>query len=207
MVLPLRVPEGLIPAGAGKTGVKTMSLSSIQAHPRGGGENRPPGEHGRADAGSSPRGRGKRTRIGESSTCPRLIPAGAGKTARAGVGSLVIWAHPRGGGENLAVDVAVREGGGSSPRGRGKHRITHNRTGKVGLIPAWAGKTCRPWSPTKPKRAHPRVGGENDAAARSSLVPAGSSPRGRGKRSRRECAEARGGLIPAGAGKTRCQTR
>ena len=100
MVLPLRVPEGLIPAGAGKTGVKTMSLSSIQAHPRGGGENRPPGEHGRADAGSSPRGRGKQGHAPRRRDISGLIPAGAGKTAASAASERLTRAHPRGGGEN-----------------------------------------------------------------------------------------------------------
>ena len=74
----------------------------------------------RAWVGSSPRGRGKHgvevaRRFGE-----RLIPAWAGKTFTFGIGSQVIRAHPRVGGENELLGRAARVGGGSSPRGRGK---------------------------------------------------------------------------------------
>ena len=50
--------------------------------------------------------------------------------------------------------------------------------------------------------AHPRVGGENDAAARGGAEALGSSPRGRGKRSRVESPTFSARLIPAWAGKT-----
>ena len=53
-------------------------------------------------------------------------------------------------------------------------------------------------------RAHPRVGGENDAGANLPLCCHGSSPRGRGKRARALQAVLPTGLIPAWAGKTGC---
>ena len=91
---------------------------------------------------------------------------------------------------------------GSSPRVRGKlTRFTADDAGP-GLIPACAGKTggiryrlCAYW-------AHPRVCGENGSAYFGASGVPGSSPRVRGKLVGRMTVEARGGLIPACAGKT-----
>ena len=73
---------------------------------------------------------------------------------------------------------------------------------RLGLIPAWAGKTMAGSFVVGAAGAHPRVGGENGPGIPSISRPPGSSPRGRGKRE-----EPRGyygdvGLIPAWAGKT-----
>ena len=51
---------GLIPAGAGKTWAAAAGHGLYPAHPRVGGENPAEGTDRELDAGSSPRGRGKR---------------------------------------------------------------------------------------------------------------------------------------------------
>ena len=70
------------------------------------------------------------------------------------------------------------------------------------LIPAHAGKTTSTWIVTSLPRAHPRACGENRGQDRASPLPAGSSPRMRGK----PIPELRwprvARLIPAHAGKT-----
>ena len=70
-------------------------------------------------------------------------------------------AHPRVGGENKdgAGKDLIRWG--SSPRGRGKPENALVPVFKMGLIPAWAGKTAKDRNPRRGARAHPRVGGEN----------------------------------------------
>ena len=82
---------------------------------------------------------------------------------------------------------------------------------RVGLIPAWAGKTCRRVVKGSRGRAHPRVGGENHGAVACTTAEGGSSPRGRGKLISFPHYLGARGLIPAWAGKTfpacRCYTR
>ena len=195
--------QRLIPAWAGKTSTSTPRPASRWAHPRVGGENL--GHHVLpVDVeGSSPRGRGKPLLDWSDRVVRRLIPAWAGKTiAHTGRAGLLA-AHPRVGGENVTGLLQPCYALGSSPRGRGKLVAVVERGLQVRLIPAWAGKTDsgkRSWIIS---RAHPRVGGENEAARQPHGWETGSSPRGRGKRRLRS---RRGGLprlIPAWAGKTR----
>ena len=137
----------------------------------------------------------------------RLIPAWAGKTFgnvrhRAGEG-----AHPRVGGENRVKGVAAVQLRGSSPRGRGKRLIPRSRQTWDRLIPAWAGKTSKRTRRSLTFSAHPRVGGENQAAPGDEGPPAGSSPRGRGKHGCRDRSLVGLRLIPAWAGKTTFRRR
>ena len=73
---------------------------------------------------------------------------------------------------------------------------------KLGLIPAYAGKTARPGYRLTWPRAHPRVCGENMLVHWPSRTRLGSSPRMRGKRDGTFSISLDGGLIPAYAGKT-----
>jgi len=52
---------------------------------------------------------------------------------------------------------------GSSPRGRGQHETACCTLERVGLIPAWAGKTKDACTRRTRPGAHPHVGGENGA--------------------------------------------
>ena len=92
---------------------------------------------------------------------------------------------------------------GSSPRGRGKHKLITAFSKPRGLIPAWAGKTSVMTTHGGWRRAHPRVGGGNALRRRRPLHEGGSSPRGRGKRRVEFLLDQGRGLIPAWAGKTR----
>ena len=85
---------------------------------------------------------------------------------------------------------------------RGKRELRRRPPGDDGLIPARAGKTSSPWSPSGPPSAHPRACGENTTSLSSALFKAGSSPRVRGKLRPRRRPHRRGRLIPARAGKT-----
>ena len=70
----------LIPARAGKTGMRPHNYGSSRAHPRAGGENAALRAARVAAAGSSPRGRGKHCLSPSLRFGGRLIPARAGKT-------------------------------------------------------------------------------------------------------------------------------
>ena len=197
----------LIPAHAGKTAYTFLAVCTCGAHPRSRGENLNLVMIDEAWAGSSPLTRGKRGWPLRTGTRAGLIPAHAGKTMVVGSGLVSGRAHPRSRGENRSPS-GVRVGlGGSSPLTRGKLRVHGSDGVGGGLIPAHAGKTCRPWSRTRPKRAHPRSRGENKGTDRSAYLNEGSSPLTRGKLTRMEVSSSRKGLIPAHAGKTSSSRR
>ena len=93
---------GLIPARAGKTSAGVVAMRVSGAHPRACGENGRPIIHSANAAGSSPRVRGKPTRVRVESLVLRLIPARAGKTTDRRPSWLLPRAHPRACGENTS---------------------------------------------------------------------------------------------------------
>ena len=193
---------GLIPAWAGKTRRRDDCLSRMGAHPRVGGENLVETSLLASCPGSSPRGRGKLDGELLGQVDDGLIPAWAGKTLAASGCAAGCGAHPRVGGENLACALPSAVTQGSSPRGRGKPDLDQSQTLVLRLIPAWAGKTPSPPSPSTATQAHPRVGGENIHVLLDECEERGSSPRGRGKLSLSLWITRLFGLIPAWAGKT-----
>ena len=72
----------------------------------------------------------------------------------------------------------------------------------VGIIPAHAGKTLRPWWRRGSRGDHPRSRGENKVEGLVGVADLGSSPLTRGKPDNRRLQVAGRGLIPAHAGKT-----
>ena len=92
--------------------------------------------------------------------------------------------------------------GGSSPRWRGKRKLTFAGNQLHRLIPALAGKTQLAAARSCLKPAHPRAGGENSFLPPPAAAVKGSSPRWRGKRTRLFPGTISGRLIPALAGKT-----
>ena len=95
------------------------------------------------------------------------------------------------------------EDDGSSPLTRGKQVLFLHAVGRERLIPAHAGKTCTRCGARRATRAHPRSRGENQVMVMTRVCRVGSSPLTRGKRPLRDRDRAKGGLIPAHAGKTR----
>ena len=212
----------LIPARAGKTERAPTSARPRPAHPRAGGENSRMITGRGMQAGSSPRGRGKRQIDTPASRRRGLIPARAGKTCRCRHPHRAAPAHPRAGGENPGAWWLPVVAGGSSPRGRGKPSVSGDGhflsgssprgRGKLAnavpgasgkrLIPARAGKTGPRAGQRSREAAHPRAGGENALAAVGVEPVEGSSPRGRGKQTVWRAGKHRVRLIPARAGKT-----
>ena len=132
---------GLIPAWAGKTAIVALRAAHATAHPRVGGENKRTHAAHAIGGGSSPRGRGKRISLVVSGVWQGLIPAWAGKTRSFVRKADASAAHPRVGGENACSRPPRQAGRGSSPRGRGKLKMTGGSQAVRRLIPAWAGKT------------------------------------------------------------------
>ena len=92
----------LIPAHAGKTGLRREGVIRSWAHPRSRGENQAGRRSGRLQLGSSPLTRGK---PGVAMTATKgcgLIPAHAGKTHAHPCGPARKRAHPRSRGENTS---------------------------------------------------------------------------------------------------------
>ena len=175
-------PVRLIPARAGKTSPKLLLRC------------------GRS--GSSPRVRGKHLADAPHPAVSGLIPARAGKTRGGCTSPTSRPAHPRACGENTWQMLLTQLSVGSSPRVRGKRVVAVRPLHQDRLIPARAGKTStrRPSRPST--RAHPRACGENDTGKGCGFPCPGSSPRVRGKRTRRPGRAGSPGLIPARAGKT-----
>ena len=197
---------GLIPAHAGKTEEFNQALLQLGAHPRSRGENGRAERTRTRDSGSSPLTRGKRRIALLDELAAGLIPAHAGKTRLSPRPTQPKRAHPRSRGENAKPMGFAAIAAGSSPLTRGKPACTIRRGQCIGLIPAHAGKTVRPWLYRRRDRAHPRSRGENRVASRSDSFCAGSSPLTRGKLLRIICPVLGQGLIPAHAGKT-CDAR
>ena len=158
-------------------------------------------------AGSSPLTRGKLRRRNVRARPARLIPAHAGKTVALRYRRTRLPAHPRSRGENVVADTKKFSRAGSSPLTRGKHRLADRLQDRERLIPAHAGKTARPQSRSRAPAAHPRSRGENSFRRDSAGIKGGSSPLTRGKPPRVRRAGGQQRLIPAHAGKTRCDRR
>ena len=121
-----QLPLGrLIPACAGKTGVKIRYSTFRPAHPRVCGENSLGNVEAVRRSGSSPRVRGKRRAVTVETLRPGLIPAFAGKTVDQLRGLLRDRAHPRVCGENAGRAAADSFHAGSSPRVRGKRHLRY----------------------------------------------------------------------------------
>ena len=69
-----------------------------------------------------------------------------------------------GGEKNVQAKLPVK-GLGSPPRGRGKDLREAIQMIKMGITPAWAGKSSAYRHPLSVLQDHPRVGGEKDLQA------------------------------------------
>ena len=151
----------LIPAHAGKTGCGHDGHQRMRAHPRSRGENGGRVAGLRGVRGSSPLTRGKLADAMDQTRGEGLIPAHAGKTPDQRCKAVGRPAHPRSRGENGGRVAGLRGVRGSSPLTRGKLNRNVGMRGRVGLIPAHAGKTPTRHPQSSGCSAHPRSRGEN----------------------------------------------
>ncbi|CQD13083.1 hypothetical protein U2A4042520091 [Corynebacterium striatum] len=148
-----------------------------------------------------------------------LIPAYAGRTLPQNVTSMKHGAHPRLRGADSGVPHRWSSSGGSSPLTRGGPRGRSTAPKRLGLIPAYAGRTpigtfvgvssrAHPGRTEElagiidPDGAHPRLRGADDLKAERAKVAEGSSPLTRGGLAAWDEGNIIGGLIPAYAGRT-----
>ena len=85
------------------------------------------------------------------------------------------------GGENAYRQTVPGLGLGSPPRRRGKEASIFDDGQRLGITPAWAGKSTQVGGTEVILKDHPRVGGEKGSSIHGLLFMLGSPPRGRGK--------------------------
>ena len=194
--------NGIIPAGAGKSGDVGLCRGVRRDHPRGCVEKKWLTLCGDLVSGSSPRVRGKARLRWPRCRRGGIIPAGAGKRHRVFQARAFRGDHPRGCGEK-PIDIQIsnlREG--SSPRVRGKASSARPSGFSTWIIPAGAGKRTTSFHVSPEAWDHPRGCGEKSEAREEYCPALGSSPRVRGKVSVSTLRVYLRGIIPAGAGKS-----
>ncbi|RYP99501.1 hypothetical protein PG22506_1228 [Bifidobacterium pseudolongum subsp. globosum] len=194
----------IIPAHAGQTSWCWRTRRPGSDHPRACGANDAKEPFDVVEDGSSPRMRGKLPWRPRQDSRIRIIPAHAGQTPMRHLLAFLVSDHPRACGANgINVNGAFYDGG-SSPRMRGKlHTVRQGR--RLGrIIPAHAGQTPFHAVHVRGPADHPRACGANSAASCQTCVPAGSSPRMRGKQDAGGHHREPRRIIPAHAGQTIC---
>ena len=199
----LRIIHGITPAYAGKREGPKNAQSKVGDHPRVCGEKCIPLTRGHGRQGSPPRMRGK-VQLGEIDLQDIWItPAYAGKSGPCPDRVPPAGDHPRVCGEKSQSTSASPRALGSPPRMRGKGVKQSNSRIRMGITPAYAGKSCIYRSTTSISWDHPRVCGEKAYSLVINGSEWGSPPRMRGKGTKR-CSSRRGGRItPAYAGKSK----
>ena len=193
----------IIPAHAGQTPCSPRAARRWTDHPRACGANVFLAVDMPAEAGSSPRMRGKHRVHRVRGRGIRIIPAHAGQTTVIGTKAHPFADHPRACGANLASRRFHHGLSGSSPRMRGKPARGLSRKGRPRIIPAHAGQTTWRSCAASNPADHPRACGANPLGQINVSGFAGSSPRMRGKRSSSALAASAKRIIPAHAGQTR----
>ena len=152
--------------------------------------------------GSSPLARGAPIRGLPCGRSNRLIPAGAGSTAKTTARGLWASAHPRWRGEHIAAKYDSAVSYGSSPLARGARHLIRRNLRRIRLIPAGAGSTQYSLIRMVIPSAHPRWRGEHSADSLVIASAYGSSPLARGAPKSPSHPKQVKRLIPAGAGST-----
>jgi len=132
---------GWIPAGAGETHRVIWAMVHDRVDPRGGGGDFVENLNYSAEAGGSPRGRGRLALDSVPCSHSGWIPAGAGETAARPRSCGATGVDPRGGGGDATGAIWATCAAGGSPRGRGRPRRRRSPAARAGWIPAGAGET------------------------------------------------------------------
>ena len=150
----------IIPACAGKSGLRKPRHKRNRDHPRLRGEKGDNMDQRSFTEGSSPLARGKGYQRAPLLSWLGIIPACAGKSSLSCVTVNFVRDHPRLRGEKAIFAAALGRMTGSSPLARGKAAGVDPETGEIRIIPACAGKSfdvlCFSW----PVWDHPRLRGE-----------------------------------------------
>ena len=151
--------------------------------------------------GSPPRTRGKVRNSCTERLHIGITPAYAGKSRRGTEKGAPAWDHPRVRGEKPLTTTASARQTGSPPRTRGKAPPSAFKLARLGITPAYAGKSFLAIPFTLQDRDHPRVRGEKKLAQEIMENELGSPPRTRGKVPAQYTARGQDRITPAYAGK------
>ena len=111
--------------------------------------------------GSSPHTRGALSGMKVVIGVIRIIPAYAGSTNMGAEMWKAAGDHPRIRGEHRSDPFSLCFPMGSSPHTRGARPGDGRRQGRLGIIPAYAGSTCRAPRQAAAAWDHPRIRGEH----------------------------------------------
>ena len=170
----------IIPADAGSTYRDRVIQGDRGDHPRRCGEHMVFSRSWLPTKGSSPQMRGAPKRIRYHGRGFGIIPADAGSTGWRADRQRRVWDHPRRCGEHHLHHACRRIPRGSSPQMRGARFKRIKNHDINGIIPADAGSTALPWSPSQPSADHPRRCGEHRGVNQYMRPRSGSSPQMRG---------------------------
>ena len=132
----------------------------------------------------------------------RITPAYAGKSCIYRSTTSISWDHPRVCGEKSFKTSTSCWSKGSPPRMRGKGIQPCNQWVRVGITPAYAGKSAHRVRRSDSMRDHPRVCGEKHTTFFVRPRKWGSPPRMRGKVTGSARAPLNARITPAYAGKS-----
>ena len=137
----LRTKTGITPAYAGKSCRSAFTFSTMSDHPRLCGEKSTKSSCPLMQMGSPPPMRGKVLLPDTKPHLPGITPAYAGKRRKKTVSCTGIWDHPRLCGEKISNETDVSRISGSPPPMRGKGKKEEQAPYKIGITPAYAGKS------------------------------------------------------------------
>ena len=152
--------NGITPAYAGKSGEQSPAWRVLQDHPRICGEKCPSTPSRLSSWGSPPHMRGKAQKMLSGASGTRITPAYAGKRGSGPLFHRVWWDHPRICGEKVHHRHRQRPYLGSPPHMRGKVRFSCRFVCRLGITPAYAGKSGQSVLNQRYTRDHPRICGE-----------------------------------------------
>ena len=155
-----QVPVGITPAYAGKSKNTCTSVVFDQDHPRVCGEKFGLPSHTFRFSGSPPRMRGKVLPDRGRVLGVGITPAYAGKSFPTSMFRSVGRDHPRICGEKIVVSRTWCSRSGSPPRMWGKVSSIRDDLARVGITPAYAGKSSSPRLIALLIWDHPRICGE-----------------------------------------------
>ena len=197
----------ITPAYAGKRLLRQLRHITSRDHPRVCGEKVGPVGCVSGWLGSPPRMRGKVWHGVALADGHRITPAYAGKSCIYRSTTSISWDHPRVCGEKSFKTSTSCWSKGSPPRMRGKGIQPCNQWVRVGITPAYAGKSAHRVRRSDSMRDHPRVCGEKHTTFFVRPRKWGSPPRMRGKGIQPCNQWVRVGITPAYAGKSAHRVR